>query len=212
MYNVERSIQFNREAVEASYAVGDPEIIRNGEINLGDAYLLAGELEQAQHFLEKAYQDSQQSGKWGEEWMKWRYVQHCCHSLGDAQKALRLAETCVDTAEATNSRKNMAKGWRLRGQALADQENLRQAEEALQRALSIATEIGNPPQVWKTYQAIGALFERKNEYEPARAAYANALSTIDEVAAELRDQAIKSSFLSAQPVQELRERWVGARR
>ena len=40
MYNLEAAIRYNREGAEASYKVGDPEIIRNAEINLGDDYLL----------------------------------------------------------------------------------------------------------------------------------------------------------------------------
>ncbi len=52
--------------------------------------------------------------------MKWRYMQHCCHSLGElwlrkgeAEKALALAEECLGLAEPTLTRKNVVKGWRL---------------------------------------------------------------------------------------------------
>ena len=79
-------------------SISDPEIIRNAEINLGDYYLLRGDLRAAHSTtLKKFTVDSQQRGKWGEEWMKWRYMQHCCHSLGelwlakgDAEKALAV--------------------------------------------------------------------------------------------------------------------------
>ena len=137
--------------------VGDPEIIRNAEINLGDDYLLLDDLEQAQRYLEKVYRDTQQRGKWGEEWMKWRYAQHLYHSLGelrltkgDAAQALECADECLKLAEPTMSRKNLVKGWRLQGQALLAQGQGEQAEAALSRALTIAQEIGNPPQLWKT--------------------------------------------------------------
>src|SRR5499426_2538505 len=83
LYNLEAAIRYNREGADASYKVGDPEIIRNAEINLGDDYLLLGDIEQAQQYLEKVYHDTQQQGKWGEEWMKWRYAQHLYHSLGE---------------------------------------------------------------------------------------------------------------------------------
>jgi tetratricopeptide (TPR) repeat protein len=119
IYNLEAAIRYNREGTEASYTVGDPEIIRNAEINLGDDYLLVGDLEQAQRYLEKVYTDTQQRGKWGEEWMKWRYSQPLYHSLGelwltkgDAAQALEFAEECLKLAEPTMSRKNLVKGWR----------------------------------------------------------------------------------------------------
>jgi hypothetical protein len=39
--------------------LGDPEIIRNAELNLGDIYLRLGDLDRAQQYLEKVYQDAQ---------------------------------------------------------------------------------------------------------------------------------------------------------
>jgi tetratricopeptide (TPR) repeat protein len=213
VYDLEAAIRYNREAAEAAYKVGDPELIRNAEINLGDDYLLVGDLEQAQSYLEKVYRDTQQRGKWGEEWMKWRYAQRLYHSLGelwlikgDAAQALEFAEECLKLAEPTMSRKNLVKGWRLKGQALLAQRQGEQAQEALSRALTIAREIGNPPQLWKTYQALGALYESQADLERTRAAYQSAMDVIDGVAERLQDQELHRTFLAARPVQAIRER------
>ena len=172
-----------------------------------------GDLEQAQRYLEKVYADAQQRGKWGEEWMKWRYAQHLYHSLGelwlakgDAAQTLEFAEACLKLAEPTMSRKNLVKGWRLKGQALLAQGQGEQAEPALARALTMAREIGNPPQLWKTYQALGALYEWQADLERARAAYQSALDVIDGVAERLQDQELQRTFLAARPVQAIRER------
>jgi hypothetical protein len=213
IYNLEAAIRYNREGAEASYTVGDPEIIRNAEINLGDDYLLVGDLEQAQRYLEKDYTDTQQRGKWGEEWMKWRYSQPLYHSLGelwlakgDAAQALEFAEECLKLAEPTMSRKNLVKGWRLKGQALLAHGQGEQAQEALSRALTLAREIGNPPQLWKTYRALGALYESQADLGRARGAYQSAIDVIDRVAERLQDQELQRTFLAARPVQEIRER------
>jgi tetratricopeptide (TPR) repeat protein len=213
IYNLEAAIQYNREGAEASYTAGDPEIIRNAEINLGDDYLLLGDLEQAQYYLEKVYRAIQQRGQWGEEWMKWRYSQHLYHSLGelwlikgDAAQALEFAEECLKLAEPTMSRKNLVKGWRLKGQALLALGRGEQAVAALSRALTVAREIGNPPQLWKTYQALGALYEWQADPGGARTAYRSAIEVIEEVAARLQDQELRRTFLQARPVQELRAR------
>jgi predicted ATPase/class 3 adenylate cyclase len=218
IYNLEAAIRYNREGAEASYKIGDPEIIRNAEINLGDDYLLLGDLEQAQRYLEKVYKDTQQRGKWGEEWMKWRYSQHLYHSLGElwltkgeAAQALEFAEECLKLAEPTMSRKNLVKGWRLKGQTLLTQGQGEQAEAALTRALTIAREIGNPPQFWKTYQAMGALYESQADLERARAAYQSAMDVIDGVAERLQDPELQRTFLTARPVQEIREHLAQAR-
>jgi tetratricopeptide (TPR) repeat protein len=213
LYDLERAIRYNQEGAELGYTIGDPESIRNAEINLGDDYLLLSDVERAQQHLEKVYRDSQQRGKWGEEWMKWRYLQRCCHSLGelwltkgDAEKALRFAEECLKLAEPTESRKNIVKGWRLRGQAFCLQGRLEEAEAVLQKALALAKEVGNPPQLWKTYQALGVLYERQGKSDQARSAYTSAIEVIEGVASRLQDQEIKRVFLSARPVQEIQER------
>jgi tetratricopeptide (TPR) repeat protein len=162
---------------------------------------------------EVLYRDTQQRGKWGEEWMKWRYLQHLYHSLGelwltkgDAAQALEFAEECLKLAEPTLSRKNLVKGWRLQSQALLAQGQGEQAEATLSRALTIAREIGNPPQLWKTYQALGALYEWQADLDRAQAAYQSASDVIDGVAERLQDQELRRTFLAARPVQEIRER------
>jgi tetratricopeptide (TPR) repeat protein len=68
----------------------------------------------------------------------------------------------------------------------------------------IATEIGNPPQLWQTYQALGLLFEQLGQRDQARSAYASALRVIDEVANRLQDQELQRTLLAAPSVQELR--------
>jgi hypothetical protein len=70
----------------------------------------------------------------------------------------------------------------------------------------VAREIGNPPQLWKTYQALGALYESQGDPGRARAAYRSAMEVIDGVAARLQNQELRRTFLQAQPVQELRAR------
>jgi tetratricopeptide (TPR) repeat protein len=216
LYNLEAAIRDHRDGAEASSMVGDPEIIRNAEINLGDDYLLLGDLEQAQRYLAKVYRDTQQRGQWGKEWAKWRYAQHLYHSLGelwlakgDAAQALACAEECLKLAEPTMSRKNLVKGWRLKGQALLAQGQGEQAEAALSHALTMAGEIGNPPQRWKTYPALGALYEWQADPGGARAAYRSAMEVIEGVAARLPNQELRRTFLQARPVRELKARFTG---
>ncbi|MBI4640603.1 MAG: tetratricopeptide repeat protein [Candidatus Tectomicrobia bacterium] len=124
-------------------------------------------------------------------------------SLGE--QVMTFAEECLKLAEPTSSRRNLIKGWRLKGQVFCTQGRLQEAEEALQRALTIAKVLGNPPQLWKTYQALGELYERKGEFGQARSAYGSAVQVIKEVASRLQDQQLKQTFLTARPVQEILE-------
>jgi tetratricopeptide (TPR) repeat protein len=107
-------------------------------------------------------------------------------------------------AEPTQSRKNIVTGWRLKGQGFLAQNKIVEAEEAMNKALAVAQEIGNPPQLWKTYAALGELHERKGDATQARVMYAHALQVIDEVASKLQDTELKRTFLGARQVQEIR--------
>jgi hypothetical protein len=76
----------------------------------------------------------------------------------------------------------------------------------LSQALTVAQEIGNPPQLWKTYQALGELYAWQADPGGARAAYRSAMEVIEGVAARLQNQELRRTFLQARPVQELRAR------
>lgn len=213
LYNIDSAVLYNHDGLRTAWRQGDPEIIRNAAINLGDCYLLKEDLPTAGSFLRMVYRDSQKSGKWGEEWMKWRYLQRCCHSLGelkllqgDAESALRLAQECLQLAQPTKTRKNIIKGWRLMGQAHLDRGNIKLAGEYLERAIALAQEIGNPPQLWKTHAAIGDLHCQCDRTKLATTAYREAVRAIEETASRLQCDRIKQTFLASQPVQEIRQK------
>jgi len=145
-----------------------------------------------------------------DHWMLWRYAQHLFHSYGelwlgrgDADRALAYAEECLALAEPSNSTKNIVKACRLRGQALLAQERLVEAEREIARALQLAQELGNPPQLWKTQAALGELRRAQGKAEEARLAYQAAVTTIDQVARSLGDATLHSTFLSSAHVRQI---------
>ena len=98
-----------------------------------------------------------------DRWLLWRIAQHLFHSMGemcltrgDLSQALSYADECLALAESSESRKNIIKARRLRAEAFLRMDALPQAHAELERALSLAREIGNPPQLWKTHAIIGA--------------------------------------------------------
>src|SRR5262249_35754347 len=99
------------------------------------------------------------------EWMRWRYSTHLFASLGDLwlargdySKAQEFCNHCLEIATRTNSKKNLAKGLRLKGEIAQARRQFEEAENALGQALTIAQVIGNPTQLWKTHRALKALF------------------------------------------------------
>ena len=143
--------------------------------------------------------------------MLWRYSQHLFHShgelwlaRGDHEKALSYADECIELADESDSKKNIVKGRRLRGQALLAQGKLAKAGKELATALQIAEEIVNPPQLWKTHAAIGDLRKAQGKTDDARQAYREALSVIDGVAGGLKNESLRETFLSSEHVQAIR--------
>jgi tetratricopeptide (TPR) repeat protein len=147
-----------------------------------------------------------------ELWMLWRYAQHMFHSYGelwlargDAEKAMTYAEECLALAEKSESRKLIVKARRLRGQTLLAVGQAAEGERDVEVALAIAQDIGNPPQLWRTYVALGDLRKAQGRVEDAKAAHAEALAVIDSVAAGIEDEALRGTFLSSPHVQGIRE-------
>ena len=211
LHDLHAALAYNRSCLQAAQEIGDPEIVRNAQLNLADTLVLTGDLEEAEGHLEAVHERLQQRGTWGEDWMKWRYAQHLWHSLGelwlgkgDGEMALIYGEACCRGAEQAGSRRNLAKGWRLRGQGLLAQGRPEEAGQALRRALAISVDLGNPPQLWRTWQALALLYEERSERERAHAAYRDALEVIRRVAARLQDPARRRTFLAAQPVRQIR--------
>ena len=143
--------------------------------------------------------------------MLWRYAQHLFHSYGelwlargDYEKALAYADECLALAEQSDSKKNIVKGRRLRGQVFLAQGKLAEAEKELATALEIAQEIGNPPQLWNTHAALGDLRQAQGRVDDGRQAYRDALAVIEGVAAGLSDESLRETFLSSDHVQGIR--------
>jgi tetratricopeptide (TPR) repeat protein len=162
--DLELGIDFNRRGAEAARKRGDDETIANPELNLGDAYLVQGDLALARELLDGVHR--RVGNPKTSEWMKWRYSTHLFASLGelalargDRDGARRFADECLAIATRTNTRKYLVRGWRLRGEIDLAQGRTTDAEQYLRQALGIARAIKNPPQLWATHAALGRLAE-----------------------------------------------------
>ena len=99
------------------------------------------------------------------------------------------------------------KARRLRGQVYLRRADLESARSEILTAIDLAKEVGNPPQLWKTYVAEGDLMKIFNEPSPAKVAYSNAIRTIENVAEKLHSSKLKKSLLNSDYVKGLREKY-----
>jgi tetratricopeptide (TPR) repeat protein len=130
--------------------------------------------------------------------MLWRYAQHLFHSYGElwlvrghGDKALSYADECLRLAESSDSRKNIVKARRLRGQVFLARGALAEAETEFDQALAMARQVANPPQLWKTLVTLGEPRRAQGKLVATQQAYHEATSIIDSVAAALRNQSLR---------------------
>jgi tetratricopeptide (TPR) repeat protein/DNA-binding XRE family transcriptional regulator len=211
----ERALEWNTRGVQAARERGAPETTpeceNNARLNLADTLLALGRLQDAAEQF-RAVEQAVRTPRPQDRYMLWRYAQHLFHSYGELwlargnpDQALVYADECLALAEPTNSRKYVAKGRRLRGQALLAQDRLAEAEQELDTALRIAQQVGNPCQLWSTYAARGDLRRAQGRAQDARTAYHAALAIIDSVAASLTDASLRETFLTSAHVQHIRQ-------
>jgi tetratricopeptide (TPR) repeat protein len=200
--DLDRALEYNRRGAEGGRKRGDHEIQANAEINLADACLAKGDLALAHDALEGVHRLVSDPAT--SEWQKWRYSIHLFASLGelslargDHDRARRFAEECLERGTRTNSRRYLARGWRLAGEIATERRQWNEADEALRRALAIAQQIGNPTQLWKTHLVLGRLHDEQGQREAARAAYRAARDVIDRVKASLQTPPLRASLEQA---------------
>src|SRR3989454_2261463 len=173
--DAERAIEMNRRGAEGARKRGDPETVANAELNLCDALLGQGDLVQAQELAEGVHRLARDPST--SEWMRWRYSTHLFATLGDIAvargdhaAAREWADRCLELATRTHAPKNLVKGWRLRGEIALARRQWDDAAAALTQALGIAQTIGNPTQLWRTYDALTRLHDARRDPAAAQPA------------------------------------------
>ncbi|HEY7220727.1 MAG TPA: adenylate/guanylate cyclase domain-containing protein [Candidatus Binatia bacterium] len=209
--NLERGTELNREGAAGARKRGDPETIANPEINLGDVFLARGDLTLAHEFLDGVHRLVKNPAT--SEWMKWRYSTHLFTSLGDLwlargdyTKAKEFCNHAFDIATRTQSKKYLAKAWRLRGEIALSCRQWDEAENAFRQALAIAQAIGNPTQLWKSHTALGGLYSDTKKPEFAQRAFQAAREVIDHMKATVQDPGLRASLENAPMMQGIYER------
>jgi tetratricopeptide (TPR) repeat protein len=208
---LESAIEFNERGVSVSRERGDPEVIANCELNLGDAVGARGDLPLASEYFESVHALAHK--RTTSDWMKWRYSQHLFAGLGetwlaldDPRKADDFCNQCLELATRTDSKKYLARGWRLKGEIAMARLHWEDAEEALRKALGFARRIGNPTQLWKTHLARSQLYRETRRPQPARSSSAAARKVLDGVGRSLQTPELKQGFERSPLIRSVVER------
>ena len=214
LQDFEKGRSWNQRALDTAAEVGiaDSELDSNAHLNLADALIAQGRLDEAEPYL-ATVEAIARNPKPEERWMLWRYTQHLLHSYGelrllsgDIRGARENAEECIAMASKSDAKKNIAKGQRLLGQTLSATGDHEAAVEAITVAVDVARDIGNPTQLWKSLAALGDVRTAAGDPTGAKQAFGEASKVIDDVASGLSDAAVRETFLGSAAVTAIRER------
>jgi tetratricopeptide (TPR) repeat protein len=99
--------------------------------------------------------------------------------------------------------KYIAVGRKLLGEVASACGNLQEAEEQLRAAVNEIREYPAPLVAWKTYAALGRLHLKKGESAHAKEAFAQAGIVVRQIASNVDDEALRSTFLNSAAVREV---------
>ncbi|MFQ5962262.1 MAG: hypothetical protein ACE5MG_12780, partial [Candidatus Methylomirabilales bacterium] len=211
--NLDRALELGAQAAVRARSWRHPvgvEQTAYTEICRGNYFMAKGDFAQARELFDEMHGIVRNPKT--HPWLKWRYSILLFVSLGEfwlsrgePAKARQFADQSLEIATPTDSRKYLARGWRLKGEIALTRRQWDEAESALRQALAIAEAIGNPPQLWKTHAALGRFYSERSKPEAARNAYEAARGVIERIAVNLSDPRLRASLESAPLIRQVYE-------
>jgi tetratricopeptide (TPR) repeat protein len=210
-----KAIEYNHLALDSIQELLGPgtsnlfEIEAQTRINLGENYLMTGDVQKARENLELVYDNTNNPAYF---YVRTRWKPRCLLGLGE----LWLQTGDADKAESFLSelfehqwtdkfpyKKYQVRARRLRSDILSARGRMKEAEIELTRALTQVNQLGNPTLLWKTHQAVGNLLLKRGKNKDAKAQFQTALKVVQDIAEGLTDVALKEGYLQSEPVQRL---------
>ena len=139
------AVNLNKQSLEESLHTGDPEVIHNAQINLGENYLAMDNLSEAKNVLERAWQEIKKPGI---SYTRWRYktrlfiaMGELYGRLGDTKKGLAFVRKALILAQKSRSKKHLAIAYLTRSRLLSPRRpDL--IQKSLEKALALSLEMG----------------------------------------------------------------------
>jgi len=193
----EGALAHDLNGAEMARSTGVIEAEVNSVINLVIGHFQAGDRQQADLSAQTA-----ESILAKDAFFRWRFEMR--YRAARAEQSLSRTEALALLEKSTNhgARKYMAEARRLLARIALAEGDLAAAEAQLDAAIQILRDFPAPLAAWKTHLAMGRLQAQLGRQEAARAAFAEAASTIRYIAGNIADQDLRQVFLSSPAVRE----------
>jgi tetratricopeptide (TPR) repeat protein len=142
---IQDAVKLNKQSLEEAISTGDPEIIHNAQINLGENYLALGDLSKAKKMLERVWEEVRKPGI---SYTRWRYktrlfiaMGELYGRLGDNKKGLDFIRKAMNLAQKSGAKKHQALAFLAKSRLLS-QSRPGLVQRSLEKALTLSLEMG----------------------------------------------------------------------
>jgi tetratricopeptide (TPR) repeat protein len=207
LYNFEKAAAYDKNGVDLSQRLEDPECEIFSLLNLVGDHIGLGDYYKAMYYLDDVQKKREMRGYKAREW---RYAMHVSRYMselsllkGDYVKAMEYAEDTLNQGQNTTAKKYIAMGWKLKGDVLITTEKNEEAAECFEKAQDFADQMGYPPLMWKTRFSLGQIYNQLDKYEAAKESLTKASAIIERMASNVSDTEVKETFLNSEPIQNV---------
>jgi len=155
------AVRLNKQSLEMAMTAGDPEIIHNARINLGENYLAMNDLAGARDMLEGTWQDVKKPGI---SYTRWRYKTRLliamgtlCGREGDNKRGLYFTRRALALARKSGAKKHQALALLAKSRLLS-QNRPGLIQKSLENALTLSLGMGTrllTEKIRHAYKTIG---------------------------------------------------------
>jgi predicted ATPase/DNA-binding CsgD family transcriptional regulator len=189
------ALQHLEQALTLAHEVGSWNWIRIVSGFLAPAYLLQHDLRKAESILTAALEADAAMQTIGQR-LVWAARAELALARGDPGQALDITNRLIASATNLSGEYVIPRLWKIRGEALAALDRPGEAETMLRAAQEAAHVQGLQPLLWRIYIALGRLYQTQRRQSEAEQTFATARALIEELAANLPDEHLRTHFLS----------------
>jgi tetratricopeptide (TPR) repeat protein len=207
LQDFEQALKWDQQSLEIARECDVAEAEANSLINLGSDFAHMGEDRKTMPAFREVEACFQRDA-----WSRWRYnlrlqagTSEYWLSQGDPEQAQEHANRLLEEAGSREVRKYIATAYKLLAEAAMARGDLADAEVKLAAALDLLHRYPAPLVAWRTYVALGRLRRRTGDGEAARGAFAPAAAIVGEIAANVREDELRATFLNSTAVREVFE-------
>ena len=204
--------KLNEESYKAALEIGSgsEEAEAMAAVNLAENAVAEGDYEQAEKYLADLSKKSKTDPGYLMMKHRWEVRQLCTFAeifldKNETDEAIRCAQKAFEIAERTFSKRGMIRANRIMGDIYITTNDFSKAEKKLNEAIADATEVGNPPHLWRTYYALGKLKEAQGLHDKAKGKYEKALKVAEKTARVLSDKELRNIFLNSDQIVSIRK-------